>query len=1056
MADITLREYCDKAKELIEAESYDRAIAICRHILKHYPRHIRSYRLMGEASLEQGDYVEAANLFKRVLSADMEDVVVYAGLGIVYDEEGAVDEAIWQLERAFELTPGNAEIRKELQRLYTERDGAAPPKLKLTPAALGRLYLREGLYQRAIDEFRGVLEEDPDRVDIQVTMAMALWWNGQHREAAEVCEKILETFPNCLKANLILGDILLNSDREDEGRALLRTAQAMDPENIAAQGLFRDQSPLPLETISVPRLDERELQQEVEEIAPELPAAAKKAEPEEAPPLIPEEELEEAMPDWLRKLQEGEREPATEEEVSPLIADEMPSWLRELATERAVEPEVAAPADEERSSTEEEELPAWVREIGGAPEPAEPEEEFLPLEAEEEPLAEEVPSLEEMEAEPEFISAAEGEVPQAGEEEAGVVGEEIPAEPPEPAESVPIEALMAMLAGPEEELAEAEPSEAPVEEAPALEDEVPDWLRGLRAEEAESAPLEQQPVSAEDEEVPAWLRELGEEPSEEELTVPPEEMLGPAEVPLEEPDREQPPTPAREEEISAVEEEEEVEISEETMVRLRDTMPDESASIEEIMAWMERSKAMLAGEEPLQVSVEEEAEAPPEKPEEVAVPTPEEELPTWLSEMRPEEEEVATPVDEEVVPTDEEEKEIPTWLEDLRPEAAEEEAVARAEEPETAVEEAPIPSPEEEELPSWLVELRVEAAKEQPIPLEEAEPFVEEEPAPLMEEEDIPPWLRALGPEPVREEEPIPTKEPEVLVEEAPILPTEMEEEEVPSWLRELRAEPTREEAPTPTEEFEMPIAAGEPEAAFPTEEPEAPFEEAPIARMEEEEIPSWLRELRAEAAKEEAGAPPRAAVEEAELPPLEEDEIPLWLRELRAEIAKGAVAPSEEAAEPTVEEAVPGVEAEAEPALEEIGAPPVEEEPPLEVVTAEERAEVAPRVAEPESDELRAGWGIEDYRRHLESNPQDDSTRLSLGRAHARNGDWDEAVSEYEVILSHGTMSEEVIGDLEVIAEDAPDHLGTHELLADAYMKGGHLQKALDKYRWLRVALSN
>ncbi|NIN99997.1 MAG: tetratricopeptide repeat protein [Anaerolineae bacterium] len=1039
MAEITLREYCDEAKELIRAESYDRAIAICRHILKHYPRHIRSYRLMGEASLEQGDYVEAANLFKRILSADMEDVVVYAGLGIVYDEEGAVDEAIWQLERAFELTPGNAQVRKELQRLYTERDGAAPPKLKLTPAALGRLYLREGLYQRAIDEFRGVLEEDPDRVDIQVTMALALWWNDQRREAAEVCEKILETFPNCLKANLILGETLLNSDREDEGRALLRTAQAMDPENIVARELFRDQSPLPLETISVRRLDERELEQEVEEISPELPAAAKEAEPEEAPPLIPEEELEEAMPDWLRKLQEGEREPATEEEESPLIADEMPSWLRELATDRAVEPEVAAPAEEKRSPTEEEELPAWVREIGGAPEASQPEEALLPPEVEAEALAEGLPSLEEMEAEPEAISAAEAELPQVAEEEAAAVGEGTSAEPPEtgPAESVPIEEPMAMLEGPEQELPEAAPSEVPVEEAPALEDEVPDWLRALRAEEAESVPREQQPASAEEEEVPAWLRELGEEPSEEEI-------IGPAEVPLEEPDQEQPPTPAREEEIAAAEEED-AEISEETMVHLRETMPDESASIEEIMAWMERSKAMLAGEEPLEVGLKEDLEAPPEKPEEVAIPTPEEELPTWLSELRPEEEEVEAPVDEEAVPI--EEKEIPTWEGDLRPEAAEEGAVARAEEPETAVEEAPIASPEEEELPSWLVELRAEAAKEQPITVEEAEPFVEEKPGLLMEEEEIPPWLRSLGPEAVREQAAIPTEEPEVSVEEAPILPTEMEEEEVPSWLRELRAEPDREEAPIPT---------GEPEAAIPTEEPEAPFEEAAIPRMEEEEIPSWLRELRAEAAREEAVARPEAGLEELELPRLEEDEIPSWLRELRAEIAKGEEAvPSK--AEPIVEKALPDVEAEGEPAFEEIGAPPVEEKPPaLEVVTAEERAEVAPRVAEPETEELRVGWGREEYRKHLESNPQDDSTRLALARACARNGDWDEAVSEYEVILSHGTMFEEVIGDLEPMAEDAPDHLGTHELLADAYMKGGHLQKALDKYRWLRVTLSS
>ena len=166
MAEVTLSKYCEEAKELIRSESYDHAIGICRHMLKHYPKYLRAYRLLGEACLEKEDYVEAANFFKRVLGADMEDMVVYVGLGIIFNEQSALDEAIWQLERAFDLNPGNAEIRGELQRLYGDRDGAPPPKLKLTSAALGRLYLREELYQRAIDEFKGVLRDDPERPDI--------------------------------------------------------------------------------------------------------------------------------------------------------------------------------------------------------------------------------------------------------------------------------------------------------------------------------------------------------------------------------------------------------------------------------------------------------------------------------------------------------------------------------------------------------------------------------------------------------------------------------------------------------------------------------------------------------------------------------------------------------------------------------------------------------------------------------------------------------------------------------------------------------------------------
>jgi len=48
------------------------------------------------------------------------------------------------------------------------------------------------------------------------------------------------------------------------------------------------------------------------------------------------------------------------------------------------------------------------------------------------------------------------------------------------------------------------------------------------------------------------------------------------------------------------------------------------------------------------------------------------------------------------------------------------------------------------------------------------------------------------------------------------------------------------------------------------------------------------------------------------------------------------------------------------------------------------------------------------------------------------------------------------VIEDLEAAAQEAPEHLPTQQLLGDAYMKGGRLEKALEKYRWLRERLKS
>jgi tetratricopeptide (TPR) repeat protein len=1137
MDEITLSEYCDEAKELVRADSYDQAVAICRHILKHYPKYLRAYRLLGEACLEKGDYVEAANLFKRVMGADLEDMVVYVGLGIIFDEQGAVEEAIYQLQRAFELNPGNAEIRKELQRLYSERDGEAPPKLKLTPAALGRLYMREELYQRAIDEFRGVLKEDPDRADVQIALAQALWWSDQRQEAAKICEDLLDQYPNCLKANLILGQILLDSGREAEAQTLLEVAQDMDPENAVAYELFRDKSPLSPETVTVPRLDREEMEKDIEELSAESPVAAKDRKAGKEPSAAEAERpADEATPDWLRKLQEEEKDPSAEGAVPSIETQEMPTWLRELAEDDAT------PAAEQEESGEptheiaDEGIPTWLAGLG---------------EATEEPPSGEALSP----AEPEVAPGPEEQVPVADESMA--------------------EAILETLVPAEDK---AEPVDLQDEGPPLAEagdEEGPDWLSSLRP-----AATEEPPAAEGQEDVLARLRDL--EP----------------EGPSDESEAETEPTATTwAEEEPSTSEETPRDVSDETIDQLRDTMPDESASIEEIMEWMDKSKALLAEEE-LPEGVLDEIQADVEEPEPsaeaidegqvptwlrdlgpeaesaedalldevseasaepAATPTQEDEIPSWLMKLRPKEVEdeqavleleeglsleEAEPVSEEAPPevqeppslerglpeeavveqppvvsqepeTGEGEAEpllaeaedMPPWLRELREEAMREEpyspeektaldeteapaaeeetpsslrdlsaeeaggepAALEEEHAEMPAGEAPLPAVEEEEgIPSWLRQLRAEAASEEVSPQPEALEAAPEpaEPSPA-EEEAVPSWLRELRAEADRHEPLAPAEESEVLPEEEEAQ-AHMVEAELPSWLEELRAEVAREGPPLETDETETVSmedvpAVEEPIEAIRREEPEVGDAAAPP--LEEEAVPSWLRELRAQAAEGETDALlEKAEAEDLSPAPLEEAEVPSWLRELRAESApEAAVAPPVAAETPAVgapaEEVEVWPEEEAEEPSREAAPPPIVEEQPPAMEPAAEEEEEAPAVrpAERAPQEIpRPAEDIDRYIAQLEAKPRDHSVRLALARAYSQAGDLDQAAQQYQVMLSFGGMIQEVIADLETTAESTPDHLPTHELLADAYMRSGELQKALDKYRWLRVRLAD
>lgn len=333
MAEASLREYCNKAKELIEADELDESISLCQHILRFYPKHIEAYQLLGEACLERGDHYEAIDLFKRVLSANPENFISYVGLSIIYDSEGAINESIWQLERAFELAPGNSEVRKELQRLYGLRDGSAPRRLKLTRGALGRLYSKDELYPQAIHEYQYLLQGDPERVDLQLAEAEALWRHGRTREAVESCQEVLTKLPNCLKANLILAKIWMENDLKSEAQPLLDIAQQLDAENRMAEALFGPDSPLKARTASLPEI--HEMLQETAVAEPVDTASTEK------------------LPDWMQSTQQAKDISEGDPVDVPPVEDELAiaPWMQAL---RAMVPDEDSVTEE---SAQEEDIP---------------------------------------------------------------------------------------------------------------------------------------------------------------------------------------------------------------------------------------------------------------------------------------------------------------------------------------------------------------------------------------------------------------------------------------------------------------------------------------------------------------------------------------------------------------------------------------------------------------------------------------------------------------------------------------------------------------------------
>lgn len=121
MTTIALHKYHEQIDKLLNDSHYDLAVEHCRHILQQHPQHIATYRLLAKALLEKNDYAGATELFQRILSADPNDYIAHAGLAVIYKEEDVVSQAIWHLERAYEIEPYNAAIQHELRSLYVHQ-----------------------------------------------------------------------------------------------------------------------------------------------------------------------------------------------------------------------------------------------------------------------------------------------------------------------------------------------------------------------------------------------------------------------------------------------------------------------------------------------------------------------------------------------------------------------------------------------------------------------------------------------------------------------------------------------------------------------------------------------------------------------------------------------------------------------------------------------------------------------------------------------------------------------------------------------------------------------
>ncbi|MFC1465696.1 MAG: tetratricopeptide repeat protein [Candidatus Brachytrichaceae bacterium NZ_4S206] len=243
----TLGDALSEVEAAIAAGEHDRAIALTDELLLSYPDAISVWRARAQALSASGRPFQAAEAYQRVLDVAPADVGAMTRLALELSASGKLAEAKLAARQALDYEPEDEALLR-----IVASPGAEDADLLDVGAHLreGLNDVRAGLLDRGIARLNYVAAQRPDRADVLVVLAHALWQAGSRVAAAEVCQSILDIQPDCLNAHALLLALWRQIGPSGLEQAHLNAIERLDPDHSHVKTLLGDASPL--DVVSVP------------------------------------------------------------------------------------------------------------------------------------------------------------------------------------------------------------------------------------------------------------------------------------------------------------------------------------------------------------------------------------------------------------------------------------------------------------------------------------------------------------------------------------------------------------------------------------------------------------------------------------------------------------------------------------------------------------------------------------------------------------------------------------------------------------------------------------
>ncbi|MGH9457513.1 MAG: tetratricopeptide repeat protein [Thermoanaerobaculia bacterium] len=222
----------------------DEAVKVFTRIADHYAK--------------DGFFLKAIAIFKKINKLDPSRLEIYAKLADLYAKQGLAmeakgqyqvladyymkhgdpDNALKTFQKIAELDPNSINVHVKLADLFSQ-NGKTAEALKEYDR-VGRMLLKRGMTDEAVQVFRKALKIDPKNVDLAESLANTLLEAKDFDNAQQILEGAHETNPDNPKIVALLGKVYIGKGELGAAEGLLEEGFARNPREAQIAELLAD------------------------------------------------------------------------------------------------------------------------------------------------------------------------------------------------------------------------------------------------------------------------------------------------------------------------------------------------------------------------------------------------------------------------------------------------------------------------------------------------------------------------------------------------------------------------------------------------------------------------------------------------------------------------------------------------------------------------------------------------------------------------------------------------------------------------------------------------